>query len=80
MGLHVVGGKEWDERRNTSRVFPVAPEALGNAQRALASFRRDYPALHSWIAEGAPNLTEADHLVRFGVPYQKASRRGSGGS
>jgi hypothetical protein len=46
-----------------------------NARRALAMFRRDFPALHSWIAEGAPNLTEEEHAVRFGGPYERGSRR-----
>lgn len=37
-------GAVFDERRNTSRVFPVPPDALPNALRALAAFRRSNPA------------------------------------
>lgn len=80
--LHVAGAaREWDERRNSSRVIPPAPDALPNALRALAAFERDYPALHSWISEGAPTLSDAEHLTRFGEPYratrQRAREKGS---
>ena len=67
----------WDERRNTSQVFPVPPDALPNALRALAALRRDQPALVQWIEDGHPTLTEAEHLERFGEPYRCVrSRRG----
>lgn len=64
----------YDERRNSSAVFPVPPDALPNVRRALAAFERDYPAMQSWICEGAPTLTEDEHLIRFGEPYK--SHRG----
>jgi len=59
----------WDERRNSSRVFEVPPDALPNAMAALAAFKRSQPALYEWVAEGAPNMTEAQHFERFGEPY-----------
>lgn len=69
----------FDERRNTSRVFTVPPDALPDARRALAQLRRDEPALVAWIAAGAPRLTEQEHVERFGEPYQAGtSRRGRG--
>ncbi len=42
----------WDARRNTSQVFQPNPAALGEAKRALASCRRDFPELVAWIEEG----------------------------
>lgn len=67
----------WDERRNTSQVRPVPPDALPNALRALATLRRDQPALVAWLKDGAPTMTEAEHLERFGEPYRGKGRRGS---
>lgn len=61
---------QWDERRNTSRVFPVPPDAFPNALRALAQFRRTDPARAQWIEDGAPTLTDAEHVERFGEPYK----------
>lgn len=60
----------WDERRNSSRVFPVAPDALPKALDALAAMRRNDPALVQWILDGHPSLTEFEHRERFGEPYQ----------
>jgi len=62
----------WDEHRNSSRVFPVPPNARPEAEAALAEFRRSKPALYAWVAEGAPRLTESAHLARFGEPYRAA--------
>jgi hypothetical protein len=59
----------FDERRNSSRVWPVPPNALPDARRALDLFRRDYPELVTWIEEGAPRLTAAEHYARFGEDY-----------
>ena len=59
----------WDERRNTSRVRPVPPNALPEALQVLANFRRHFPAHAQWVEEGAPRLSHEDHLRRFGVPY-----------
>lgn len=61
----------WDERRNTSSASRVPPNAL---PEALAALRRVPPELRRWIVDGAPRLTEAEHLERFGEPY-KALRR-----
>src|SRR5690348_16882651 len=65
----------FDERRNSSRVFPVPPDALPNAMRALAGLRRDYPELVSWIEEGAPRLTAEEHYARFGEDFARKPRR-----
>jgi len=64
----------WDERRNTSRTFPVPPDALPNALRALEQLRRDQPALVDWIEAGAPRLTDAEHRRRFGEPWRPPAR------
>lgn len=65
----------FDERRNTSRVFPVPPNALPDARRALAQLRRDDPALVQWIRDGYPTLSEAEHVARFGGAYSGSKRR-----
>lgn len=72
--MHVVGGS-FDERRNTSRVWPVSPLALKDALAALAALRRNDPALVRWIEDGHPTLTETEHLTRFGEPYSRRPRR-----
>lgn len=68
-------GGGWDERRNTSRVFAVPPTAVPEALAALRAFRRNEPAHAAWITDGAPRLTDADHLERFGEPYRTARAR-----
>lgn len=71
----------FDERRNSSRVFPVTHEDVRQAHLALGRFRRDAPQLVEWIEAGAPRLTHDEHLERFGEPYAAAgSRRGRGRS
>lgn len=65
----------WDEHRNTSQVFPVPPDALPTALRALEQFKRGNPELYAWVAEGAPAMTEAEHLARFGEPYRTTRTR-----
>lgn len=65
----------FDEHRNTSRVWPVTEQDAENARRALAAFRRSDPALVAWLEDGAPNLTEAEHVARFGEPYNGVKRR-----
>ena len=65
----------WDEHRNSSRVFPVPPTALPEAVAALAAFRRTQPRLYEWVAQGAPTLTDAEHLARFGAPYEHRRSR-----
>lgn len=59
----------FDERRNTSRTFAVPPNALPDALRALAGLRARDPELVRWIEDGHPNLTDAEHVERFGEPY-----------
>ncbi len=68
-------GSIWDERRNTSQVRPVPPDALANALKALAKFRREQPAHAAWIIGGYPTLTHAEHVRRFGHPYARARRK-----
>ncbi len=64
-----------DARRNTSAVHPVPPDALPAALAALASLRRTEPALVAWIEAGHPNLTEPEHVARFGASYTAARSR-----
>jgi hypothetical protein len=64
------GGGAYDERRNSSRVFPVAPDSHKAAVRALAGLE---PALRRWIMDGYPTLTHDEHFARFGEPF-KGSR------
>lgn len=71
----MISGPTWDPRRNTSRVWPVPPHAIKDALRALASLRREQPALVAWLESGAPTLTHAEHLERFGEPYRGVRAR-----
>jgi hypothetical protein len=66
------GGFVFDEHRNTSRVWPVPPDAL---PAALAALRSLDPDLRRWIEDGAPNLTDAEHVARFCEPYQATRSR-----
>lgn len=59
----------FDERRNTSRVWGIPPTALPEALDALRRLRVEDPALVAWIAAGAPRLSHAEHVERFGRPY-----------
>jgi hypothetical protein len=59
----------FDERRNTSRVWPVPPDALPAALKALRTLD---PALRRWIEDGHPRLTDDEHLARFGEAYRAA--------
>ena len=65
----------WDERRNSSRVFPVSPQDVDNARNALHRLRITDPALVEWIEAGHPTLTEAQHVEQFGEPYRAARAR-----
>jgi hypothetical protein len=65
----------FDERRNTSQVFPVPPNALPDARRALVILRREHPELVRWLLDGHPTLTEAEHVDRFGGPYNGVKRK-----
>lgn len=62
-------GPTFNDRRNTSRVFPVPPDALPAALDELRRFREREPELVEWIEAGAPRLTHAEHRARFGVDY-----------
>jgi hypothetical protein len=57
----------FDERRNTSRVWPVPPDALPAALKALSTLD---PSLRRWIEDGHPRLTDDEHRARFGEPYR----------
>lgn len=70
--VHVVGG-QFDESRNTSRVFPVLPGSASHAAEALAGWARSNPEHARWITEGYPTLTEAEHAARFGGPWRKGA-------
>lgn len=75
-----VGAKNiavWDERRNSSRVFPASPQNVENALAALHRLRITDPALVEWIEAGHPTLTEAQHLEHFGEPYRAVRSRKS---
>jgi hypothetical protein len=72
MSIPLQPGGTWDYKRNTSRVFPVPPDALPNALRALQSFREREPVHAAWIADGYPNMTADEHVAMFGIPYVKA--------
>ncbi len=61
---------QWDQRRNSSLVIPPPPNALPDALAALRRFRETNPALHRWITDGHPLLTDAEHVERFGEPYR----------
>jgi hypothetical protein len=65
----------WNDRRNTSRVFPVPPGAVEDAERALQRWQAENPAHARWILDGYPTLTDDEHVSRFGVPYEPAKRR-----
>lgn len=66
------GGFVFDEKRNTSRVFPVPAGAHRDALRALHGLD---PALRRWITEGHPRLTESEHVARFGEPYRVTRKK-----
>jgi hypothetical protein len=74
--LHVTTGRHWDDRRNTSQVRRPAPDALGRALGACDALRQAEPDLVAWIEAGAPTLSEAEHLERFGVAHPGRSTRG----
>lgn len=74
--LHVTSGGRFDERRNTSQLRLPAPDALPNALRALEALRRNEPELVRWIEDGAPRLSEDEHLRRFGGPWVPLAKRG----
>jgi hypothetical protein len=66
----------YDERRNTSRVFPVDPAALPAAVRAMQSYRAASPADAAWLEAGAPPInSQAEHFRWFGREYVAPTRR-----
>ncbi len=64
----------FDERRNSSRVWPVPPTALPEAIEALERFKRQHPDLYGWVASGAPRLSHGQHTALFGEPYKPHRR------
>jgi hypothetical protein len=62
----------WDERRNSSQVRQPNPNALRDCLASMASWRENNPEHAQWIADGYPALTEAEHIERFGKPYERA--------
>ncbi len=73
--LYVTTGRDFDDRRNSSQVRPPAPDALPTALAALAALRRSAPELVAWVEEGAPLLSEGEHVRRFGRPWAPPRRR-----
>jgi hypothetical protein len=65
----------FDERRNSSRVWPVPPTALPEAEAALAAFKRSQPDLYEWVASGAKNLTHGQHVATFAEQYHATRSR-----
>jgi hypothetical protein len=73
--VYAVGAAaRWHGRRNTSGITPVEPGALKAATEALDRLHYDQPALVQWIADGYPTMTEAEHVERFGEPYDAGAR------
>ena len=69
----------FNDHRNTSRVWPVPPDALPAALKALRGLA---PELRAWITAGHPTMTEAEHRERFGEDYtadrpRKQTNRGN---
>jgi hypothetical protein len=76
MAVYTVGAV-WDDRRNTSRVVPVSPNAWKECREACERWARDNPAHFRWLLDGHPTMTHAEHVERFGEPY--VSHRGNRG-
>jgi hypothetical protein len=71
-----VPGATFDERRNTSRVFPVDPGANAACTAASRAWARAAPQHYAWIKAGAPPIaTQEDHVRWFGVEYASKPRR-----
>jgi hypothetical protein len=68
----------FDEHRNSSRVWPVPPTALPEAEAALEAFKRSRPDLYEWVASGAPNLSHGQHLSLFGETFKAVRAKKSG--
>lgn len=65
----------WDESRNSSRERRPEPNAVRNALASLAALRRSDPALVQWVLDGHPNLTDDEHVARFGVSYRRGQTK-----
>ena len=65
----------FDEHRNSSRVWPVPPTALPEAEDALSSFKKSQPDLYEWIESGAPLLTHSRHEAIFGETFKGTRTR-----
>jgi hypothetical protein len=68
-------GSRWDERRNTSRVFPV-PAGAAERATAITRWASENPRHAAWLTAGAPPIrSDAEHLEWFGEPYTAKPRR-----
>lgn len=75
-GLVVAGAAaHFDDRRNTSRVVKVPPGSHLEAVKAGRQLAESDPALYAWLLDGHPTLTEAEHVQRFGGPYEARKGR-----
>lgn len=75
--MYVTTGRHWDDRRNSSQVRQPAHDALRRALGACAALRQADPDLVAWVEAGAPTLSEAEHLERFGFAHAGRFRRGN---
>ncbi len=65
-------GARFDERRNTSRVFGVDPQAQDAAARESARFRNRCPRMVAWLRAGAPPIrSDDDHRKWFACAYKQ---------
>jgi hypothetical protein len=51
--------------------MPEREPSAWDVVRPLRQWARENSAHAQWIAEGAPRLTDLEHLERFGVKYVK---------
>lgn len=69
------GAGQFDEHRNTSRIWPVPPEAIEAAKRSQRRYEREQPAWYRWIIAGCPELTPEQYAAEGGAHAPKARRR-----
>lgn len=62
----------YDERRNSSQVHPVDPQAGDACRRACRAWAIKNPRMFAWLKSGAPPIrSHEQHREVFGVPYRK---------
>jgi hypothetical protein len=66
---------QFDEHRNTSRVWPVPPQVIDAARRSQAVYERTKPPWYRWIIAGCPELTPEQYAAGGGLHAPKARRR-----